>query len=332
MEGERGLLELFHSLAQPQREAGHRDLSGAPASSTGSLYVCKDASGRPVLLLPGSVLLPPVRLENLEVRHRVRCNVTAGSRSIPIESATLICCLSDDRSLQAYFVQSLGGVLSGYATTDDPSRLGRLIEGLSELFQAITSEPASSAQGLWAELALIDGSSTPELLVSAWHAEVDDLYDFSLGTERVEVKSSGDKTRCHHFRLEQVDSPPCVHVLVASMLVDRAARGLSLGSLWDRCRTHVEARPELQIKVDAICFRSLGKHWQRWREISFDHGRSVASLSFFDANEVPKPATPVPAGVSDIRFVADLSALEKVDLTASRFRGPLAAALAGKKR
>jgi hypothetical protein len=204
-----------------------------------------------------------------------------------------------------------------------------MIEGFSELFQAITSEPASTAQGLWAELALINSSVSPEVLIRAWHSEVDDLYDFSLGTERIEVKSSADKTRCHHFRLEQVDNPPCVHAIVASMILDRAAGGPSLGELWDRCRMHVAASPTLQIKVDAVCFRSLGKHWQKWRETSFDHSRAIASLAFFDASTVPRPATPVPAGVSEIRFVADLSALEKVDLKASRFRGQLIGSLCG---
>ena len=331
MAGKGDLLELFQSLAQPQRGTVQGDLSGVRVPAAESLFVCKDSTGRPTFLLVGSVMLPPVRLENLEVRHRVRCNVVAGSQSIQIASATLICCQSNDRSLHEYFIQALGGVLTAFAAKEDPAKLGSLVESLSELFQAITSEPASTAQGLWAELALIDGAASPGILIDAWHREVDDLYDFSLSTERIEVKSSADKTRCHHFRMEQVDNPPCVHALVASMLVDRAARGVSLGELWDRCRIHVEVNPTLQIKVDAICFRSLGKNWQRWRETSFDYGRSMASLAFFDAASVPRPATPIPAGVSDIRFVADLSALEKVDLTASRFRGPLMVALGATK-
>src|SRR2546428_11351693 len=100
--GEGGLLQLFRSLAQPHAEARWADLSGTQASPGGPLYICKDSSGRPAFLLPGSVTLPPVRLENLEVRHRIRCNVLAGAQPIPIPSATLISCLTDDKALQTY--------------------------------------------------------------------------------------------------------------------------------------------------------------------------------------------------------------------------------------
>lgn len=323
MGDEGALLALFQSLGQPQRGAQRAGLSGAQVSPAGKLYICKDTAGRPAFLLPGNVSLPPVRLENLEVRHRVRCTVVANSRSIEIESATLISCLSHEVNLQAYFVQALGAVLRAHALRGNTAQLGAMIEGLSELFQAVTAEPASTAQGLWAELTLIDLSMSPAVFVGAWHSEVDDLYDFSLGTERIEVKSSIDKTRCHHFRLEQVEDVPCMQVVVASILVDRAARGLSLGDLWDRCRRHVESNPSLQVKVDAICFRSLGKHWCRWRELSYDYNRAIASLAFFDARSVPKPVTPVPPGVSEIKFVADLSLIERIDPVALHHRGQL---------
>ncbi len=325
MRDESALLAAFRLLVQPA--AQRRQLAGSRVQSAGALYVCKDSSGRPAFLLPISAVLPPIRLENLEVRHRVRCKIFADGQAIPIASATLISCLSDDTRLQAYFVQALGGVLSTHSGTEDPAALGPMLEGLSELFQAVSSEPASTAQGLWAELALIHDAADPVSAVKAWHSEVDDLYDFSLGTERVEVKSSSDKTRCHHFRLEQVDSPACIRVFIASMLLDKAGRGLTLGELWDRCRDRLAASPQLQVKLDALCFRALGKHWHRWRETGYDHARAIASLAFFDVRSVPKPSTPMPAGVSEVRFVADLSSVQMINVSEPKHSGPLMRAL-----
>lgn len=318
-------MAAFRSLVRPATQRGH--LTGARVQSASALYVCKDSSGRPAFLLPISALLPPIRLGNLEVRHRVRCKIFADDQAILIASATLISCLSDDTRLQAYFVQALGGLLSMRSGAEDPAALGPMLEGLSELFQAVSSEPASTAQGLWAELALIHSAEDPVSAVKAWHSEVDDLYDFSSGTERIEVKSSSDKTRCHYFRLEQVDSPACITVLIVSMLVDKAGRGLTLGELWDRCRERLAASPQLQLKLDALCFRALGKHWHRWRETSYDHARAIASLAFFDARSVPKPSTPMPAGVSEVRFVSDLSTIAMIDVSKPKYRGPLMLAL-----
>ena len=325
MRDEGAFLAMFRSLALSTAQRGQ--LAAVRLQSAAALYLCKDSSGRPAFLLPVSAVLPPVRLENLEVRHRVRCKIFANGQAIPIASSTLISCLSDDARLQAYFVQALGGVLSAHSGAEDPAVLGSMLEGLSELFQAVSSEPASTAQGLWAELALIHGAADPTSVVKAWHSEVDDLYDFSLGTERVEVKSSSDKTRCHHFRMEQVDSPACVRVLIASMLLDKAGRGLTLGELWDRCRDRLGAAPQLQVKLDALCFRALGKHWHRWRETSYDHPRAIASLTLFDARSIPRPSTPVPAAVSEVRFVADLSGVDMINASDPKYSGPLMLAL-----
>lgn len=313
MQRERGLLEIFRSLPSPRRRASKSEFSGISIAPSSALYLAKDSEGRPSFLLPGHARVPPVRLENLEVRHRVRCRIIANKRSIDIESATLIGCLSTDKDLQKYFVEVLGAVLQRFSAGSDASRLGDLVEALSELFQAASSEPASTAQGLWAELMLIDASTNPRVMINAWHSEVDDLFDFSASAERIEVKSSSDKTRCHNFRYEQVESIPGLHVLIASVLVDRSARGKSLGDLWDRCREHVDALPAQQLKVDSICFRSLGKHWRQWRDVSFDYHRATASLAFFNAESIPKPVAPIPTGVSEVRFVSDLSLVKPIE-------------------
>lgn len=328
MQREQGLIEIFCSLPLPRRRKSKSEFTGIPAVTSSALYLAKDSESRPSFLLPGPANLPPIRLENLEVRHRLRCRIIANKKPIDIESATLISCLSSDADLQKYFVEALGSVLQGFAANLDASRLGSLVEALSELFQAASSEPASTAQGLWAELMLIDSSTNPRLMIDAWHSEVDDLFDFSAGAERIEVKSSSDKTRCHHFRYEQTEQIPGLQALIASVLVDRSAKGKSLGNLWDRCRQRVAALPAHQLKVDSICFRSLGKHWQQWRKISFDFHRARASLAFFDTRFIPKPAAPIPPGVSEVRFVSDLSPVKPVEQMNVQNVGPLFASCA----
>jgi hypothetical protein len=91
--------------------------------------------------------------------------------------------------------------------------------------------PRKSVQGLWAELFLMARLRDPSALVAAWHSQLGDLYDFSAGSQRIEVKSAIGRIRRHHFTLEQVLPIPRTRVLIASVLVER-------GRGYIRCGTH----------------------------------------------------------------------------------------------
>ena len=178
---------------------------------------------------------------------------------------------------------------------------------LSELLQSITQAPQASAQGLWAELFLIDSSPSPIGLASAWHAEPRERFDFAQGTQRVEVKSTSTEPRRHVFSLEQVRPPADLEVVVASLIMPRSTGGLSLGDLLARVRSKLAADLDLVQRLDQVVAQILGHSLQAALQHRFDEAAAATSVRYYAADDVPAVGLPLPAEVTAVRFIADLS-------------------------
>ncbi len=119
--------------------------------------------------------------------------------------------------------------------------------------------------------------------------------------------------RQHHFSQDQLNPPTGSYVLIASIFVERAVGGLSLGELIDEVRQQVSVVPELVSGVDRVAFESLGKSWQTALEDRFDYELASDSLVFFSSLDVPKVPLPLPPGVTEVRFRADLTHVPQTD-------------------
>ena len=115
------------------------------------------------------------------------------------------------------------------------SELSQAIERIAALFLALERPPTRTVQGFWGELFLIATSKQPVFLVEAWHTQASEHYDFAAGVHRLEVKTSGDRSRNHHFSTKQILlRHMATHVAVASMFTERGASGPTLGELGTR--------------------------------------------------------------------------------------------------
>jgi len=146
---------------------------------------------------------------------------------------SVVRCHSADPDLQFYFLTVMGdfaGTLSGLPTR---AELTQGINELARLFAAMTAPPRVGIRGLWAELFIMARSGNPEIAVASWHGAETERYDFAQGNQRIEVKSSGTRTREHHFSLEQLHPPSDIDLLVASLFVERSSGGLSVVELLE---------------------------------------------------------------------------------------------------
>jgi Putative PD-(D/E)XK family member, (DUF4420) len=143
------------------------------------------------------------------------------------------------------------------------------------------------------------------VLAGAWHISPDERYDFSITSNRVEVKSSGRRDRCHHFSLEQLETPPGTSLLIASINLERSSGGLSLGELIEETSDGVSI--ELGNRVREIVSETLGNTFQAALHVAFDRELAQSSLRYCWSSNVPRIARPLPDHVSDVRFTADLA-------------------------
>lgn len=304
------LFSIFKNLQRPEQTSGLESFTTAHLLGT-SHRVGKDISGYPVLLLNASFDQsgPQIHLENLDVQHSIRCRVTSDGKSEEGQF-TIIRCNGADEELAEYFLRSVDPVLRVLGPTPPFSEVMRAIAHLVELFRALAQPPIKSVGGLWAELFLIRYAKNPDALLNAWHSTPEEKYDFNAGMQRIEVKSTSQRTRTHHFSLEQLLPPSGCEVVVASLFVMRSGGGLSLRQLLDELRDLFSGNPELQERLDRVVVLTLGNVLRRSLSERFDRELAAESLQIFRGESVPKVSEQLPPSISDVHFKSDLSQSE----------------------
>jgi hypothetical protein len=266
-------------------------------------------------------------LSHLAVQYDVHCRVFRPEQP-PEESAfTLIRCLSADAALVARFLDVMEVVVRTAGRTPTTDHVRRAVEDLAELFRSLDRPPRKSAQGVWAELFLMARAEDAGRLAAAWHTISGEAFDFSEGSDRIEVKAASGGRREHYFSFAQVYPPRGVRVLVASLLVEALAGGTSVKRLLKTLRGRLADRPELVLRVESIAAQSFGNAWTSGLEESFDWQRAEESLRFFEPQAIPAVAKELPREVSDVRFRSDLSRSASLDGSEARQRAGLFAAL-----
>ena len=314
------LLSVFFSLPSAQVDRTGRETFVAHSIAGRDQWrVTKGASGQPAVLIAvapsrSGGRQAPVELENLRVEHDVRCSVSDEYGERRLSRFSIIRCLSDDSEVQASFWRTIGGALIGMDRVVGASDLAELVDRLIRLFRLARKPRVRTIRGLWAELFSIMSARDPGMMIEAWHNDAMERFDFSLGYERLEVKSSSTRSREHIFGLEQVHPPSGERVLVASVYVEERASGTSLGSLWDRAADTV-SNAVARLKVERICAQTLGRDIGLGRAFCADWAAAADSMTFYDVSDIPRPPSGLPPGVSDVRFRSDLRFADPVAST-----------------
>ena len=314
------------------RGARARDLKrlfgglGVPASSQGRVYetariarhsryrVGRDHQGNPAILiettgLAGAVALSDFKGRHLRVGHGVSCSISEAGVEVGREQFSVVTCVDCDDLLKDRFFDAAETLLRSLGETPVSDDLRRVVAGLLELFRLATQPPRGTIQGLWAELWVIAQAREPEVLLDAWHAEPSDAYDFNSGPERLEIKSTSQRTRMHNFSHRQLQPPTGTRVAIASVFVERSGGGPTISTLVERIRRRVANSQALR-RLDHIVASTLGTDWRTGVEAAFDSELASESHRFYTVDSVPSLPSDVPSGVSDIRYVSDLSGVQ----------------------
>jgi len=304
-------IRVFDTLRSPDGATGNHFIASQLAGFP-DRHIAKDLSGHPAVLFEvlriASDRAPlNFALENLRVEHEVQCRVGNLQGQTHTGRFTILQCLNDDRGIQDYFLRTMEMMVESLPANAKVAQISDAVEHLIELFQAMRRAPTRTVQGLWAELFLIVQARDSVVLLRAWHDEATEGIDFSRGSERIEVKCSADRMRRHFFSWEQVNPSAGTTQLIASLFVEPAAGGTTVGELWDRARALAAHDSDLRLKVEKVCLDSLGDGWQEARFMAYDAQRAAHSLLFYNVADVPKVSVELPPGVSEVRFRSDLS-------------------------
>lgn len=304
------LVRLFDGLQTPAVDSGLGRFCAQPVPGFPGCAVGKDTSGNPVLLIQADNAQPgtaaPLVLEHLAVIHLVSCRIQKADRGDQDGTLSVVRCTESDRAFHEYFLRSLHPVIASLPRSPSRQQISDAIERLVDLFRKIAEAPRKTIAGLWAELLVIGRAHDPSALLSCWHAVPEERFDFVCGAERMDVKAASGGLRVHHFSLEQVRPPPSTHVMIASVLVERAEGGSSVADLVDAIRSRI-SDPNMLIRLDSVEAQAIGEDWRSMQQAHFDLQFAIRSLRFFDAASIPAVPIPLPPEIADVHFRVDLT-------------------------
>ena len=322
------LSELFNALPLPTLlEDQGRVLSAILIPNHSPSRLAKDVNGSAVILLgtgQGEYQLAPIVLENIAVHYSQVCRIVQVDASMQTGTYTTISCLAKEPALQRYFLHVIAMLLENQQRLSTALDVADTVRVLVELFRALARPSTESVQGLWAELFLITRAPKPIFVVEAWHHVLEAKYDFTAGVQAIEVKSASGGIRQHYFSLEQLQvTGEYDEVLVASMFVRRSEAGASIKQLLDELEKRLIRRPDLLLNINNMVVKTLGSNWANALDEGFDDRLARTSLQFFAASSIPSVNPELPAGVTNVRFLSDLTNVVPVQAGAFRSKGGL---------
>ena len=273
--------------------------------------VGRDNQGNPAILIEmtgeaGAAALPDFEGRHLRIGHGVSCEISEGGVEVGRGQFSVVACVDSDDLLKDRFFDTAETLIRSLGEAPAAEELRRVVAGMIELFRLATQPPKGTIQGLWAELWIVGQAREPEILLDAWHAESTDAYDFNSGPERLEIKSTNQRTRRHTFSHRQLQPPAGTNVAIASVFIESSGGGPTIHTLIDRIRRRV-VNPRALGRLDYVVASTLGTEWRAGIEAGFDSELASESLRFYAAATVPSLPSDIPPGVSDIRYVSDLS-------------------------
>ena len=312
----RNLKRLFGELGVPVPSRG-RVYETARIARDSHYRVGRDSQGNPSILIEttdatGAAALSDFEGRHLIIGHGVNCSISEGGVELAREQFSVVACVEADDLLKDRFFDAAETVLRSLGETPTVEELRRLAAGLIELFRLASQPPRGTIQGLWAELWLIAQSREPEVLLSAWHAEPTDAFDFNSGPDRLEVKSTSQRTRRHLFTHRQLHPPLGTQASVASVFVESSGGGPTVSALIERIRRRVSSTRALR-RLDYVVASTLGSEWRVGVEAAFDSQLASESLCFYAVEAIPSLPSDTPPGVSDVRYVSDLSEAQALE-------------------
>ena len=256
----------------------------------------------------------PLLLAAIEVRFSIPCRIALPNREDVTETLTTVLCTSPDPVIQGYFAHICETIVLILGPQPTLQRVVDGVHRLVDLFQRLAQPSSRSMTGLFAELYVIYASSSPGTAVEAWHSNLDERFDFSIGDIRLEVKASSTRQRAHHFSLEQCEPPPGTRGILVSTFVETSGGGLSLLELVGRIEHQLDGNIGLVLKLQETLAAALGAAVATALPMRFDEDLASSSLRVYELDAIPAVRGAVPAEVTQIHFRSDISRAPVADV------------------
>jgi hypothetical protein len=264
-------------------------ISAVPIPSSPTNRLGRDERGNACIIIAvapgGTAGRPDVRLQNLSVRRRAKCEIVRTDGERETLQGLVVTCSAASSDLRSFFLDLFDQALDNLGTAPSELDVDAWIDHAYRLFAELDDPTAREIRGLWGELLIIASSRDPEVLVRRWHDDPRDRFDFFVPSFALEVKTCRDLDRVHVFSLAQLRPSTDTEVVVASVPVRSDPAGVSAVELL----TEVEGRlqqAESRARLREVTFRiggaALAESPQR-----FDRRSATAAIRYLRASAIP---------------------------------------------
>lgn len=281
--------------------------------------------GYPILFIAtteASRHVPNTILNIFSVEYSLPCTFIDDDSRQSQTNYTVVTLRSVEVALVEMFFDIMPLMLRRLPAVPSKKEISAEVENLVSIFSAMSCPPRKELQGLWAELLVIERSADLETVGGAWHESPTSKYDFTMGCDKVEVKSTARSVRIHRFSLDQLKPSAHSRVVVASCIVRESASGnggLSVYSLYDKICAKVSS-VDVRIHILKVIAETLGTDANKGKDVCFDYAEACDTLRFYDSKDIPGvDEDGVQQGVSSVGFNSDLTGAPDISDERSSF-------------
>lgn len=253
--------------------------------------------------------------ELFSIEYNIQCSLVDENDKLTDTVYSIITLRSADESLIKIFFDVFIMMLMTLKDVPTDIELATVIEGLLSIFAALKKKPIHKIQGLWAELLVIERSKNPIIVANAWHNSPGSKYDFTMGSDKVEVKSTSSEERVHKFSLDQLNPTVSSQLLIASTIVRESAKdenGLSIDDIYKRICNRIKDI-EVRMHIYSVITNTLGDEYEKANTVYFDYVTGKDSLAFYEYTDIPRILKQdIPPFVSGVKFDSNLTHINSI--------------------
>jgi hypothetical protein len=266
-----------------------------------------------------NLIYNPVGGKYLSISYDISCTIHSKNNKIEKnKNYTIITLKTKEEDIEDYFIELCLIFINRLGSNPDLGEVKLQYEKLESIFIRLSKTSNTSILGLWGELFLIAISKTPEYLISSWHKEQNDKFDFNDGIDKLEVKTTTQNRRVHNFEIRQLKLFGNSLTVIASVMTTEIDNGKSIRDIIDLIKAKVssDCYENLVLKT----FDVIGDNINESSESRFDFNMAQSQTKFYFSEDIPKPGL-IPKNILEVKFQVDLEGVNNI--IKSKYKGRL---------
>lgn len=301
------LLSKFSNLPQAK---SIDDFIALPLSARRRDFLTKGVDGEPIFLLHDSSpikYVPGIQYRYISAKFHTTCKIQTCEDSLQDQFA-VIACDAEVPELYELFINCFSAAIESLPSKAVTKQIESSIQDLLALFKDMSRPNRKEVSGLWAELFIIERSGSVSKMLTCWHDDPYDRFDFSWKNVYLEVKATTKPTRTHDFSVDQLCVPVNASGYVASLLMLPLSSGIGIMDIARKIDNSVIDFPLLRKKLWSNVAKALGSDFSEKIDRRFDLGFSEQNFMLYSMDDIPKFKDPIDPRISSIRYKASLEA------------------------